>query len=76
MSSPIDMQTVLPTSGVVTAPRRATRRDQTRPNQIWEQLTPAQQQAVFQALVKVCLGLANPSPRSSTDESEVKHDRP
>lgn len=75
MSQPIDMQPVLPASGVVTPPHRATRQTQTRPNQIWEQLTPAQQQAVLQALVKVCLGLANPSPGSSTDESEVKYDR-
>ena len=73
MSLPIDAQPVFPTRGAVTSPRWATGQAQTRPTQIWEQLTPAQQQAVFQALVKVCLSLAN--PRDSTGTSEVKHDR-
>jgi hypothetical protein len=73
MSLPIDTQRVFPTSGVVAPLPRATRQAQTRADQLWSQLTPTQREAVFQALVKVCLSLAN--PRDSTRMSEVKHDR-
>jgi hypothetical protein len=69
MSRLIDVQATVPQKAMAGPPHQT----QTPPDQIWEQLSPAQQQQVFRMLTIVCRSLGS-QPKGSPGSVEAHHD--
>ena len=70
MGLPARMQTIVrqQEADAISSLRPTAVGGQTRPREVWNLLTPGQQQVVFRTLVVVCHSLIRPSTKSADSE--------